>query len=273
MIPRRLEQIRPYLASLIHPRFERPPIHEMARWILQPGKEARAQKYIVSKSLEGDFYKVIFAGHERPFYYPANCSWIDLCQTVDECFNPKNWHCYLTPETSLGPEDTVLDCGAAEGLFSFIAAEVVKKVYAIEPIPMWHRAMQKTFAPFGNVELVERGVGHKAMSVRMTDEEINSKISLTGGVEIQIDTIDAMFFDRGIPVTYLKADVEGFEFPAILGAEATIRKNRPKIALTVYHETNHFAEIRDFLRNIHGDYRFKTRGLAANGNPILFLAF
>ncbi len=138
MIPRRFEQVRPYLASLIHSRFDRPPVREMARWILQPGKEARAQRYIRSKTLEGDFFRVEFTGHEKPFFYPARCSWIDLCQTIDECFNPENWHCYLSDCVSLSKEDVVLDCGAAEGLFSFIAADMAKKVYAIEPIPMWH---------------------------------------------------------------------------------------------------------------------------------------
>ena len=133
--------------------------------------------------------------------------------------------------------------------------------------------MKKTFAQFDNVELLQCGVGHKSMSVHMTDDEINSRISLTGGVEIKIETIDSLFLDRDIPVSFIKADVEGFEFPAILGAENTIRKNRPKIALTVYHDTNHFIEIREFLKNIHGDYSFRTRGLAANGNPMLLQAF
>ena len=82
-----------------------------------------------------------------------------------------------------------------------------------------------------------------------------------------------MFFDNDIPVTFIKADVEGFEFPLLLGAENLIRKNRPKVSMTVYHNENNFLEIEEFLKNIHNDYRFKTTGIAENRNPVLFQAY
>lgn len=105
----------------------------------------------------------------------------------------------------------------------------------------------------------------------MTDDEIFSRVSELGSLDVKIETIDSLFSDQEI--TFLKADIEGFEFPMLLGAEQVIRNNRPKIALTVYHDGNDFTEMREFLRNIHQDYQFKTKGIAANGNPVLFLAF
>lgn len=107
------------------------------------------------------------------------------------------------------------------------------------------------------------------MTARMSDDEIFSKVSGTGALEVKIETIDSLFYDKDLPVTFIKADVEGLEFPLILGAKNTIRKHRPKLALTVYHDQNHFVEIRDFLAGIHDDYQFKTRGIAENGNPVL----
>lgn len=74
-------------------------------------------------------------------------------------------------------------------------------------------------------------------------------------------------------MTFIKADVEGFESQTLLGAAQTIRQNRPRLALTVYHDQNHFAEIADFLRQIHFDYRISFRGIAANGNPVLLQAW
>ena len=41
----------------------------------------------------------------------------------------------------------------------------------------------------------------------------------------------------------------------------------------MYHGSNHFAEVQDFLLNIHSDYRFRLRGIAENGNPVLMQAF
>src|SRR5262245_24151129 len=99
MIPHRFRNIRPYLASLIHSRFRRPPISEMIRWIAQPGKEQRASAFIEKKEVRDGYLEVTFRGFAETFYYPEKASWIDLCQTVDEVFNPKNWHHFISAET------------------------------------------------------------------------------------------------------------------------------------------------------------------------------
>jgi FkbM family methyltransferase len=273
MIPRRFTNLAPYFASYIHKRFERPTFSEMFRWIFQPGKEARAAKYIQSKTSNEKFLEVTFKNHEKVFYYPSSASWVDLCQTVDECFNPDNWHHFISPETPIGSEDVVVDCGAAEGLFSIVAAQKARMVYAIEPVPFWHVSLNKTFQQYQNIELLPYGVGHKDAEMQMTNDEIYSRITSDGGIHISVRTLDSLFFDKDIAVSFIKADVEGFEFQTLLGAENLIRKNRPKISITVYHDTNHFLEIMDYLRNIHSDYTFKLRGIASNGNPILLQAF
>lgn len=271
MFPRRFRNIRPYLASFIHSRFPRPPVSEIFQWITQPGKEQRASKFIESVADAKGMKEIRFKGFDKPLYYPNTSNWINLCQTIDECLNPKNWHYFITEETPINDQDIVVDCGAAEGLFSYLASFHAKQVYAVEPIPSWHCSMERTFENIKNVEILKYGVGHKKTIVKMTDDEMCSRISNEGNLEICIDTLDSLF--AGKQVTFLKADVEGFEFPMLLGAENLIRQNRPKIAITVYHDGNDFIEMQQFLKNIHSDYQFKTRGIAENGNPILMLAF
>lgn len=273
MIPRRFSSLRPYFASLIHPRFKRPPVREMIKWLTQPDKEQRASKYIREKRQVDDYTEIFFSGHDHPFYYPLNASWVDLCQTIDECFNPANWHHFISSHTPVGTDDVVIDCGAAEGLFSFVAANHAKKVYAIEPIASWHKPMDRTFRLLGNVEVLKVGVGHKTAMMRMTNDEIYSKVSATGDLEIQIATLDSLFADKNIEISFLKADVEGFEFPMLLGAEKLIRLNRPKVSVTVYHNSNHFIEIMEYLKDLHSDYQFNLRGIAGNGNPVLLQAY
>jgi FkbM family methyltransferase len=273
MIPRRFATLRPYLASFIHPRFQRPPAGEVLHWFTQPSKERRAARFIAKHSEAGGFREIRFHGYPQPFYYPQTANWSDLCQTIDECFNPANWHHFLAQPTPVGPDDVVVDCGAAEGLFSFAVAGRVKRVFAIEPVPFWRPAMARTIGQFDNVELLQVGVGHKRSLMRMTDDEVQSHISAQGCLEVPITTLDALFAERDIAVSFIKADVEGFEFQMLLGAEELIRRNRPKISLTVYHDENHHVEMAAFLREIHGDYRFRTRGIAANGNPILLQAY
>ena len=271
MLPKRLNNIRPYLASFIFSRFARPPFHELMRWLIQPGKEKRAACFLNRIEEIQDFREIWFKGYEKPFYYPNHARWIDLCQTIDECMNLNKWHNFITKETPLTPNDIVVDCGAAEGLFSFVASAISKKIYAIEPIPTWHPALDKTFSTVQNVQILKYGVGHKKDILNMTNDEIFSKVSSNGNIAIEIDTLDGMLGDT--PITFIKADIEGFEFQMLLGAEKVIKRNRPKISLTVYHDGNDISEIMSFLHYLHSDYSFKTRGIAENGNPVLLTAY
>lgn len=273
MIPKRLNIIRPYLASFLHKQYDRPQIAEIFHWLTQPNKEERASQYIENRLEHSDFTELRFFNFEQPFYYPKNASWVDLCQTVDEIFNPKNWHNFTSHMTPISSEDIIVDCGAAEGLFSFFASKTAKKVYAIEPIPMWHKALEKTFKSRDNVEILKNGVGHTNAIMRMTDDEIYSRVSSDGEIEIPVCTLDSLFADKSLPVTYLKADIEGFEFPMLLGAEKLIKINRPKISITVYHSANNFIEIQEYLLNIHSDYKFHIKGISENGNPVLLQAY
>src|SRR5262245_427729 len=138
MIPLRFRNLRPYLATFVFSRFPRPPLSEIIRWTFQPGKQQRAAKYIQSVLDKSDMKEIWFNNYNKPFYYPKKARWIDLCQTVDECLNPKNWHHFITNQTQLKETDIVVDCGAAEGLFSFVSAFTATMVYSIEPIPSWH---------------------------------------------------------------------------------------------------------------------------------------
>jgi FkbM family methyltransferase len=268
MLPLRLRVIRPYLSGLIYSETPLPPLMEFLRYLVQPGKQKRASKYISEVSAEGDFIKVCFKNFEdRPFYYPAGCRWMDFCQTVDECLNPENWHHFFSDNIAMSNSDIVIDCGAAEGLFTFIVSATARKVFAIEPVPIFVRALEQNFRDVSNVTIYPCAVAHRVTTSAMSNDEILSRLSPAGALEVQVTTIDHLFPNDNISL--LKADLEGFEFPMLLGAEKTISRCRPKLALTVYHPQNNVLEIMDFLLALHPDYKFATKGISESGHPVL----
>jgi FkbM family methyltransferase len=188
---------------------------------------------------------------------------------VDECLNPNNWHHFLSEHISLLKDDVVVDCGAAEGLFTFVASTKAQKVFAVEPVPKFVTALKKNFDEVPNVTIVPCALAHRATTAAMSDDEIFSRINPTGKLEVAVTTIDSLFPETGDKISFLKADIEGFEFPMLLGAEKTILRCRPKISLTVYHPQNNVAEMMDFLRGLHPDYKFVTRGIADSGHPVV----
>src|SRR5437762_13811055 len=99
MIPSRFKIIRPYLAAHLQRNQSRPPFSEVVHYLCKPAKQARASRYIERVDDSGDYRAISFKGFNEQFYYPKDCSWIDLCSTIDECFDPKNWHHYVTKHT------------------------------------------------------------------------------------------------------------------------------------------------------------------------------
>ena len=273
MIPERFSILRPYLASLVFSNLPRPPLNEIIAWFTQERCEGRAMRYIKEKRIVGGFIELELKGFRDVFYCPSTVNWLELCAFINEVLNESHWHNYTSGPTSILPSDVVVDCGAAEGLFSFLAAPIAHKVFAIEPMPVWQDGLARMFDNKANVSVIQAGVSHRRKELCMIDLGGRSKVASEGGISIQAMTIDELFYDKDIRVSFLKADIEGLEFEMLLGAEKTIKMCRPKIAMAAYHIENYVPQIVSFLRLLHRDYRFVTKGIAPNGNPVLLQVY
>lgn len=273
MLPRRLNILRPYLMKVLERQPVRPRATEVARYVLQPSRKTRAARYIQACSQGSGQFRIRLAGHtDRVFRYPTEGSWADLCQSIDECFNRNCWHHWFLPELAIGPDDVVADCGAAEGLFTFVAASKARQVFAIEPVPFFVAALRANFAKTPNVEILPTAVGERNGKARMVINGFTSHLSPAGPVEVPVARLDDLLADNPIRLTLLKADVEGAELTTLIGARRTIRKYKPRVVMAVYHDQDNVAEIQDFLSRTRPEYRFRTRGIAENGNPVLLIA-
>jgi FkbM family methyltransferase len=64
---------------------------------------------------------------------------------------------------------------------------------------------------------------------------------------------------EGRPVTFIKADVEGMEMELLRGAEATIRRCKPKMALCIYHYPSDLYEVAEYVRRLVPEYKLSLR--------------
>lgn len=60
-------------------------------------------------------------------------------------------------------------------------------------------------------------------------------------------------------ITYIKMDIEGSEVKALSGAEEIIKKQKPKLAICVYHKPEHLWEIPLYLKKIVPQYKIFLR--------------
>lgn len=56
-------------------------------------------------------------------------------------------------------------------------------------------------------------------------------------------------------IDFIKLDVEGNEIEAIKGAEKSIKRFKPNLAICIYHKAEHLYKIPLLIKEINRDYR------------------
>jgi FkbM family methyltransferase len=251
-------------------------LREMFEFFFDASYHTKAGRFIASIVREGEFNRVNFKGYDRPLYYPTDFSSKSLEQVVVESFYLHNWHYYEVPETKVEADDIVVDCGAAEGLFSFLIHKRCKKIFLIEPVAKFCSSLSRTFGNTQHVEIVPVALSDHEGFATISEHDISSSLSLSGKSEgsVPVTTLDKVFFEKNIPVSYIKIDLEGFDYLALLGARELIVKNQPKIAIATYHKYEHAKQIETYLKSIVPTYNIRTKGIfQESGAPVMLHAW
>lgn len=181
-----------------------------------------------------------------------------------------NEFCWL--ERYLKPGMTVVDGGANMGLYALYAARRVAPsgaVLALEPSEREFRrlAAHARLNRLGNIRCRRLALGRAAGTGRLRiAAEWNAGHNTLGEFgyeatelvrveEVEVRALDAIVADERLDrVDLIKLDLEGAEYDALLGAEATIRRYRPAILVevadgTLRHQGAHSGRIWDFLES------------------------
>lgn len=115
--------------------------------------------------------------------------------------------------------DLAVDCGAHRGVVTRKLAQHFARVVAIEPGPLAERI---------EGEVIRKALGDKPGRCGMADGHHNTgQRHVIEGDDVEVVTLDSL---RLAP-DFVKIDIEGMEYAALVGGEQTIRTNRPVIML------------------------------------------
>jgi FkbM family methyltransferase len=233
---------------------------EILRAILRRSVVSRSRAHIRGVREAGSFLSIDIAGLDHPLYWPKTLPIKDLFSITEEILDPNDWHRYEIPETSVRNGDVVVDCGASEGLFALTVMDRASRVYAFEPSELFIAAMQRTFAGT-NVILERTLLGARTGTVGFVDESLRSRADVDSTLQRPVVTLDAWSERTGSRIDYIKADVEGSELDLIEGGLSVIERNRPRIAIAVYHQPHDWQTIISRLRQVVPEYNFRTKGV------------
>ncbi|NJO47079.1 MAG: FkbM family methyltransferase [Oscillatoriales cyanobacterium RM2_1_1] len=234
-----------------------------------------AQQAIAKTAQDEEFWQFQLKGFDGILYYSRGLPLQSLYQTITEQAYNWQWHYYQIPQTTVTAADVVFDCGAAEGIFSFLVRSQAKHIYSFEPLPDYLPALAKTFGSDANVSIVPQALGNRTGTAYLQPAGVCSMISQQDtGLAIAMDTIDHFCTTHQTPINYLKADLEGYELNLLAGAKEAIWQFRPKIAITTYHQGSHAQDIRQFLQGIHPSYNILVKGIEERqGAPVMLHAW
>ncbi len=179
-------------------------------------------------------------------------------------------HIYGTAEHFIHAGDVVLDCGASDGDFTRQALEAgAQTVVAIEITPSSAECIRRNLAGetvAGRVIVYPKGVWDKedtmTLNVDDTDFAANSVVmrpeSSHPGVLVPLTTIDKLVAELKLPrVDFIKMDIEGAEVPALSGAQGTIARFKPRLAIATEHKPDDEYTIPAAVRKIRADYQME----------------
>ena len=77
---------------------------------------------------------------------------------------------------------------------------------------------------------------------------------------------------KGEKATFIKMDIEGSEINALKGGANTIKKYRPRLAISVYHKPEDIIEILSYILELCEDYKFYLRAYEYNEAGVVLYA-
>lgn len=177
----------------------------------------------------------------------------------------------VMPKSEL--EGVYIDCGVLDGdtIKGFIkyCNGNYKKIIGFEPQLNSYNNSLENIKDIKNVELINKGVYSLEGNLSFVNSIIGDGISgariidenfgLPADVIVPVVCIDKICDNLTDPVTFIKMDIEGSELEALKGAKNTILKDKPKLAICIYHKPEDIIEIPNFLYSLLPEKTFLIR--------------
>lgn len=205
---------------------------------------------MVYESLEDDKSRFVF---ENILKYRITFDWAYLkkARAKDNLSTQ-----YFVSEVLFSDHEVIVNCGANRGESTILFYENIPgcRVIALEPEEKNFEFLQKL--KLEGLKTIQAGVWSEDTTLRFSDQgggTSDGSIDTAGNTEIIVKALDHISECQS--ATYIKMDIEGAELEALKGAEEIIRKQRPKLAICIYHRPEDFFEIPLYIKKLNPDYK------------------
>lgn len=188
------------------------------------------------------------------FYETGDLSYLEDCVISSQNY-------FAQDLIKIGCDEVFVDCGAFDGdsaiSFCKFTENQYKKIICFEPDSTNFKKLQQTSQNIRNIEIFPYAVGNENGEISFSDGNgTESAVVENGNIKVPIVRMDDFFKES---VSIIKMDIEGAEIDALRGGAELIKRYRPKLILSAYHNVEDLYDIPIFIRNLVPEYKFKLR--------------
>jgi FkbM family methyltransferase len=194
-----------------------------------------------------------------------------------------DYNTYLFDRTylNLSSDEVYVDAGAFTGdsiqNFLFAVKGEFKHIYAFEPDPKNNLEMFKHInklqefylkSLLDSITFVKKGVWSENsvleflstkdhdLGGHMIESGMGLNFNMFNTTKIEVTSIDTA---TDQDATFIKYEVEGSELEGLIGAQKTIEKNKPKLAVAIYHKAEDILTLPKYISNLNMGYKIGFR--------------
>ncbi|MCL1967746.1 MAG: FkbM family methyltransferase [Fibromonadales bacterium] len=166
-----------------------------------------------------------------------------------------------------GKNEVFIDCGALDGdtveNFLRLPNMEYEQIIAFEPSAENFKIMEEKFNN-KKIILINAGVYSKDCELYFLEYRDGSRVSETPigakeeiKVKVKVKAIDNLQISK--KVTFIKMDIEGAEIEALKGAKNTILRDKPRLAISIYHSDEDMLRIAEWVHATVPEYKLYCR--------------
>lgn len=199
--------------------------------IFQSIKTFNSFNYLLFKTLNSGKLCVTIDGHNM--YLNPNDSGI----SKDLILNPNREELSQFMLNEVGEDDSVIDLGANIGYYALKEARIVKgkgTICVIEPVRENVYWLRKNLCANGysDVKVYQLAIGDEDKETEINISEssnlhslVNKSSNKTKKEKIKLMKLDSFISENGIEPTFIRMDVEGYEYEILQGAKDTLNRS------------------------------------------------
>ena len=190
--------------------------------------------------------------------------WSDICE--------ENQY-FIADIMKVDEEEVFVDGGAYNGEtvreFIKFTNDKYKKIYSFEmDSTNFKRIKQEDFDE--RVVFYNYGLWDTYRKLSFIENERGSEVAENGSAVAECIDMDSLIKEK---VTFIKMDIEGAELKALEGAKNIIMKDKPKLAICLYHKLEDLWEIPMYVRELVPEYKIFIRHHGKNDEETVMYAY